>query len=50
VAVPVLGAAVVVAVMSGMSPLAMTLGVTWLIAGLLYGAVLHRRRRDSLPI
>jgi amino acid transporter len=50
VAVPVVGAAVVVAVMSGMSPLAMTLGVTWLIAGLLYGALLHRRRRDSLPI
>jgi amino acid transporter len=50
VAVPVVGAAVVVAVMTGMSPLAMTLGVAWLVAGLLYGAVLHRRRRDSLPI
>lgn len=50
VAVPVAGAAVVVAVMTGMSPLAMTLGITWLVAGLLYGAVLHRRRRDALPI
>jgi amino acid transporter len=50
VAVPVLGAAVVLAVMTGMSSLAVTLGATWLVAGLLYGAVLHRRRRDALPI
>lgn len=50
VAVPLLGAAVVVAIMTGMSSLAMTLGVAWLVAGLLYGAVLHRRRRDALPI
>jgi amino acid transporter len=50
IAVPILGAAVVLAVMTGMSSLAMTLGVTWLVGGLLYGAVLHRRRRDALPI
>jgi len=50
VAVPILGAAVVLAVMTGMSSLALTLGVSWLVAGLLYGAVLHRRRRDTLPI
>jgi len=49
-AVPIIGAAIVLAVLSGMSSLAMTLGTVWLVAGLLYGAVLHRRRRDALPI
>lgn len=47
---PVLGAAVVLAVMTGMSSLATTLGLTWLGAGLVYGAILHRSRRDALPI
>ena len=50
IAVPVLGAAVVLAVMTGMSSLALTLGSGWLVAGLLYGAVLHRGRRDALPV
>jgi amino acid transporter len=50
IGVPIIGAAIVLAVLSGMSPLAMTLGCVWLVAGLLYGAVLHRRRRDALPI
>lgn len=50
VAVPLLGTAVVLAVMTGMSTLATTLGLAWLGAGLLYGAVLHRSRRDALPI
>lgn len=50
VAVPLLGATVVLAVMTGMSSLATTLGLAWLGAGLLYGAVLHRSRRDALPI
>ncbi|HMK86884.1 MAG TPA: APC family permease [Steroidobacteraceae bacterium] len=50
VAVPLLGAAVVLAVMTGMSSLATTLGLAWLGAGLVYGAVLHRSRRDALPV
>ncbi len=50
VAVPIIGAVIVLAVLSGMSPLAMGLGSIWLVAGLLYGAVLHRRRRDTLAI
>ena len=50
VAVPLLGAAVVLAVMTGMSSLATTLGIAWLGAGLLYGGILHRSRRDALPI
>ena len=45
---PVVGAGVVLAVMTGMSSLAVTLGLSWLVAGLLYGAVLHRSRRDTL--
>jgi len=47
---PVLGAGVVLAVMTGMSSLAVTLGLVWLGAGLLYGAVLHRSRRDALSM
>ena len=50
VVVPVLGVGVVLAVMTGMSSLATTLGLAWLGAGLLYGAVLHRNRRDALPV
>jgi amino acid transporter len=48
--VPVAGSAVVLAVMSGMSSLAMTLGVLWLIAGAGYGLVLRGRRRDALAL
>jgi len=50
VAVPLVGAAVVLAVMSGMSSLAMTLGLAWLGVGLVYGGILHKRRRDALAI
>jgi amino acid transporter len=50
IVVPIVGAAVALAVMTGMSSLALTLGGVWLVAGLLYGAALHRRRRDALPI
>jgi len=48
--VPLAGIIVVLAVMSGMGTLAMTLGVTWLIAGAIYGLVLHARNRDTLTI
>ena len=48
--VPLLGIAVVLAVMSGMSPLAMTLGITWLIVGLSYGLLLRKRNRNELSI
>jgi amino acid transporter len=46
----VIGAAVVLAVMTGMSALATTVGIAWLAVGLVYGGILHRRRRDALPI
>jgi amino acid transporter len=49
-AVPVAGIIVVLAVLSGMSPLAMMLGVAWLIAGIVYGIILTNRRRAELAI
>ena len=49
-AVPVAGIIVVLAVLSGMSPLAMTLGIAWLIVGLVYGLILMSRRRPELAI
>ena len=48
--VPVAGILVVLAVLSGMSALATTLGLTWLIVGLAYGMVLTKRRRAELTI
>ena len=48
--VPVAGILVVLAVLSGMSALATTLGMTWLIVGLAYGMVLTKRRRAELTI
>jgi amino acid transporter len=48
--VPLLGIAVVLAVMSGMSPLAMTLGIVWLVVGLSYGLLLRKRNRNELSI
>ena len=48
--VPVAGIIVVLAVLSGMSPLAMTLGMAWLISGLVYGIILVNRRRAELAI
>jgi amino acid transporter len=49
-AVPLAGSAVVLAVLSGMSSLAMMLGLAWLGVGLAYGAVLRRRRRTELTL
>jgi len=49
-AVPLAGIAVVLAVLSGMSSLAMLLGLTWLGIGLAYGALLRRRRRTELTL
>jgi hypothetical protein len=48
--VPVAGIVVVLAVLSGMSSLAMTLGLSWLIVGFVYGTVLTKRRRTELTI
>lgn len=48
--IPVAGIIVVLAVMSGMSGLATTLGLAWLVAGLAYGMVLTKRRRAELTI
>ena len=48
--VPLAGIAVVLAVLSGMSSLAMMLGLTWLGIGLAYGALLRRRRRTELTL
>lgn len=48
--VPVAGIIVVLAVMSGMSALAMTLGLVWLVVGLAYGMLLIKRRRAELAI
>jgi amino acid transporter len=49
-AFPVVGIVVVLAVLSGMSAIAMTLGVSWLAAGLVFGAVLKARRRTELAL
>jgi amino acid transporter len=47
-AVPLLGILVVLAVFSGMSALAVKVGSTWLVAGLLYGMVLKAKQRQEL--
>ena len=49
-AVPLLGIAVVLAVFSGMSALAVKVGSAWLVAGLLYGTVLKAKRREELHV
>src|SRR5271154_2428094 len=49
-AIPLAGSIVVLAVLSGMSSLALMLGLAWLAAGLVYGAVLVNRRRAELAI
>jgi amino acid transporter len=46
--VPVCGIAVVVAVFSGMSALAVKVGCAWLACGLVYGAVLKTQHREEL--
>ena len=46
--VPICGIIVVSAVFSGMSALAVRVGVSWLIIGLTYGAVLKAQHREEL--
>ena len=48
--VPLLGIIVVLAVFSGMSTLAVKVGSAWLVAGLLYGAILSTKRRQELQV
>jgi amino acid transporter len=48
--IPVAGIIVVLAVLSGMSSLAMTLGTVWLICGVVWGIILVNRRRAELAI
>ena len=47
-AVPICGILVVLMVFSGMSALAVKVGVAWAIAGLIYGTVLKAKRRTEL--
>ena len=47
---PLLGIAVVLAVFSGMSALAMKVGLAWLGAGMIYGLALRLRHRDELAL
>ncbi len=49
-AVPIAGIVVVLAVLSGVSSLAMVIGLSWLAVGLGYGMVLTKRRRTELAI
>jgi amino acid transporter len=49
-AVPICGIIVVLAVFSGMSALAVKVGTSWLIAGLLYGVVLKAKHREELHV
>lgn len=48
--VPLAGIIVVLAVLSGMSSLAMAFGLSWLCAGLVYGGMLRKRHRTELTI
>jgi amino acid transporter len=48
--VPLAGIIVVLAVLSGMSSLAMAFGLSWLCAGLVYGWMLRKRHRTELTI
>jgi amino acid transporter len=47
---PLIGIAVVLAVFTGMSALAMKVGLAWLGVGMIYGAVLRLRQRDELAL
>jgi hypothetical protein len=49
-AVPLLGIVAVLGVFSGMSALAVRVGSAWLVAGLLFGAVLKAGRRQELQV
>ena len=48
--VPSVGIIVVLAVLSGMSSLAMVFGLSWLCVGLVYGWMLRKRHRTELTI
>lgn len=48
--VPVCGMAVVLAVFSGMSALAVRVGSAWLAVGLIYGLVLRAKHREELRV
>jgi amino acid transporter len=48
--VPVCGILVVLAVFSGMSALAVKVGLAWLAAGLVYGLVLKAKHREELSV
>jgi amino acid transporter len=48
--VPICGIAVVLAVFSGMSALAVKVGSAWLVAGLVYGLVLKSKHREELNV
>jgi amino acid transporter len=48
--VPICGFLIVLAVFSGMSALAVKVGLTWLIVGLLYGVVLKAKHREELHV
>ena len=47
---PLLGIAVVLMVLWGMSALALVVGLAWLAAGILWGLVLRARGRDALTV
>jgi amino acid transporter len=49
-AVPICGIIVVLAVFSGMNALAAKVGISWLLIGLLYGAVLKAKHREELHV
>lgn len=46
--VPILGLIAVLAVFSGMGQLAVIVGVTWMLAGGVWGMLLHARQRDEI--
>jgi amino acid transporter len=48
--VPICGMIVVLGVFSGMSALAVKVGISWLIVGLVYGAVLKAKHREELHV
>ena len=48
--VPICGIGVVLLVFSGMSALAARVGAVWLLAGLIYGAVLKAKHREELRV
>ena len=48
--VPACGAVVVLAVFSGMSALAVKVGLSWLLVGLVYGALLKAKHREELHV